>query len=362
MRILYVITGLGQGGAERVVCDLADKMYEKGYDVKIAYLTGEVLTLPSNPGIEVVKVGLTNAFSLPKCYLNLSKIIRSYEPDVIHSHMVHANLLTRLVRLVTPMNKLISTAHSSNEGGYLRMLVYRATNQLADLTTNVSCNASLSFESKKAVPKNAIITVYNGINLKKFEKKTNAKLRVFEELGLSNKDKMILSVGRFADAKDYPTLLNAISSLKNEVSYPFKLVIAGDGELRSSIEDSINVLNLKDNVILLGRREDIPYLMSAADLFVLSSKFEGFGLVVAEAMACRCLVVSTECGGVVEVMQDENFLVPLEDEIALKNRIKYALNITNEHKNEIIFKNLVHVHENFSLEIIVDKWISIYRQ
>lgn len=153
MKILYVITGLGQGGAERVVCDLADAMVQKGHQVRIVYFVGEVLTRPICEGIELTKVSLTNLISLPAAYILLSKIIKSYQPDVVHSHMVHANILTRLVKIVTPMNRLISTAHSSNEGGALRMLAYRLTNRLADVSTNVSNTAVASFESRYAVPK-----------------------------------------------------------------------------------------------------------------------------------------------------------------------------------------------------------------
>ena len=76
MKILYVITGLGQGGAERVVCDLADAMVQKGHQVRIVYFVGEVLTRPTCEGIELMKVSLTNIISLPAAYILLSKIVR----------------------------------------------------------------------------------------------------------------------------------------------------------------------------------------------------------------------------------------------------------------------------------------------
>ena len=151
MKILYVITGLAQGGAERVVCDLADKMYEKGNNVKIAYLTGEILTQPVNKEIEIVKVDLISLSYFFKAYKKLSKVIRDFQPDIVHAHMIHANLLTRLVRVLTPIKKLICTAHSANEGGKLRMTAYRFTHYLSDLTTNVSDYASKSFIQKNII-------------------------------------------------------------------------------------------------------------------------------------------------------------------------------------------------------------------
>lgn len=360
MKILYIISTLGLGGAERVVCDLADEMYEKGNEVKIVYFLGEVMTRPANEDIEIVKVSLNNFRQLLSAYTKLAMMIKRYRPDVVHSHMVHANLLTRLVRLVVPMERLISTAHSNNEGGRGRMLLYRATHRLANTTTNVSKGAALAFEAKGAVPKNGMLSIYNGINLNKFNYVADARAEINKELNIPGDCKIILAVGRFNEHKDYPNLLNAIKLLKQEATYPFKLLIAGDGELRDLIEGIIDDLDLQDDVILLGVRRDIQKLMSAADLFVLSSRYEGFGLVVAEAMACKCLVVATDCGGVAEVLNNSGFLVPPTDAIALKDKIKYTFNLEGNHKHEIVNQNLQHVKNNFSLENTTERWTALY--
>lgn len=362
MKILYVITGLSQGGAERVVCDLADKMYERGHIVKIAYLTGSVLTRPTHKEVELVKIELNNIISLPKACIKLSKLIKSYKPDVVHSHMVHANILTRLIRIVSPIDRLVSTAHNSNEGGRIRMLLYRLTHSLADITTNVSKEATIAFENLGAVPKNGMSTIYNGIDLDKFKYSPNARVELNKELLVNNDHRIILAVGRFNEQKDYPNLLTAIQILKNEASFPFKLIIVGDGELRAAIENMINELDLTNQVILLGRRDDIPNLMSAVDLFVLSSKYEGFGLVVAEAMACKCLVVATDCGGVAEVLNSPDFLVPALNPELLKDKIKYAIDLNDNEKQNVIEKNVKHVKEKFSLDSIVDQWVNIYHE
>lgn len=360
MKILYVITGLAQGGAERVVCDLADKMYEKGHQIKIAYLIGEILTRPVHNDIEIIKVNLNNVSSVIPAYFKLAKIVKNYQPDVVHSHMVHANLLTRLVRLSSPMTRLICTAHNSNEGGKLRMLAYRSTHKLANISTNVSCEAVQAFENKRAVPKGGMQAIYNGINLKKFSYSVGSKSTIANELGLAHDYQIILAVGRFSEQKDYPNLLKAVSILKQNFEQPFRLVIAGDGELRELIENLIKKFDLVEDVILLGRRDDIANLMSAADLFVLPSAYEGFGLVVAEAMACKCLVVATDSGGVAEVINNDQFLVPPCNSELLAKKIKYALSLDKNTHDEIVLKNLSHVKRSFSLDLIVENWIKLY--
>lgn len=356
MKILYVITGLGMGGAERVVCDLADAMYEKGHEVKIIYLVGDVLTYPVYEEIELVKANLTNILSLPKVYLLLSKIIKDYRPDVVHSHMVHANILTRLVRVLVPINKLISTAHSDNEGGRTRMILYRVTHKLADLTTNVSENAVRTFEKKGAVPKNKMLTVYNGINLTKFKYNKSARAKLDSELNLKADEKIILTVGRLSKAKNYPNLLRAIKTLKVYFNIPFKLVIAGDGELKDLIEEMIQEMDLKENVILLGRRYDISDLMSAADVFVLASENEGFGLVLAEAMACKCPVVSTNVGGVSEVVSKYGIIVKSNDQNALANAIFKTLTLSLDSTKLQVNLAKKHVLNNFDLNLTANKW------
>lgn len=357
MKILYVITGLAQGGAERVVCDLADKMLEKGHEVKIAYLTGDVLTRPNYNQIELIQISLTGAYSLPRAYLKLSKIIRDYRPDVVHAHMVHANILTRLVRLITPMEKLICTAHSSNEGGVMRMLSYRITDHLANLTTNVSNTAVAAFEVKYAVPKNSMSTVYNGVNFTSFTYKSEAKKIIVKELNLSNDKKIILAVGRFSTPKNYPNLLHAVKILKAKLSTPFVLLIAGDGELRYEIEQLVIALDIQDNVLLLGRRYDISTLMSACDVFVLSSDYEGLPTVLIEALACQAQVVSTDVSGVHEIISEYGKVVPIRNSILLANAIKDRLQ--NSNKN---VSGRQHVKNKFDLDLISDKWLKIYNE
>lgn len=357
MKILYVITGLGQGGAERVVCDLADKMYEKGNDVKIAYLTGDILTKPRYPKIELIKINLNGLLLFPLAYIKLSKVIRIFKPDVIHSHMVHANIFTRLIRITTPIKKLICTAHNSNEGGHFRVILYRLTHNLAHITTNVSNTATMSFETKKAVPKKGMLTIYNGVNLNKFKYNSSARKEVENEFNLNSDISVILAVGRFNKQKNYPNLLNAIRILKETANLPFKLLIAGDGELREHIEALIEDLNLKDDIILLGRRSDIPKLMSACDVFVLSSDYEGLPTVLIEAMACQAQIVATDVSGVKEIVDIYGQVVPTNDSESLSNAI-----IKSMRRSIKNIDGAKYVKSKFDLEIISEQWLDKYRE
>lgn len=360
MNILYLITGLGGGGAEKVVVDLATRMLGLGHQVKIAYLKGEVVVKPQTDQIELIYLGLENLKQAKLAYNNYKNLLDRFEPDVVHAHMVHANIFARIARKFRPIAKLICTAHSNNEGGKARMLAYRLTHSLAEVTTNVSQSASLSFEQLGAVPKSGITTVYNGIDLDKFRYDLTARERLVHELNLKEDSLLILAVGRFHAAKDYPNLLHAFAKIKKQQAGNQILIIAGDGEERANIEQLIKLLNLQHDVYLLGRRDDIPELMSAADLFVLSSSFEGFGLVVAEAMASNTFVVATDCGGVKEVIGECGLLVPPKNAELLSQKMLSAIQMNKGDLTANNEKAITHVQTHFDLDKIIQQWLKIY--
>lgn len=352
MKILYVITGLGCGGAERVVIDLADKMFELGHQVKIVFLTGKAILEPKHDDIDIIPLHLNSWIDLIPASKKYRDIVDVYRPDVIHSHMVHANLFCRLNRIVQKINYLICTAHNSNEGGVLRSIAYRLTHRLGDVMTNVSNDAVNAFLAKRIASPNEIQCIYNGIDLEKFNKLTYTR---------NSQSIQCISIGRLEEQKDYPNLLNAIALLKNKIDKKIHFNIIGDGILRKKIESLIAELNISDMVTLLGRRSDIPELLNQADFFILASKYEGFGLVVAEAMASKVFVISTDCGGPSEILGNTGLLVPPEDSLALSNAILAALSKSPE---EIDLNNKQareRVEKLFSLEKITEQWLSLYQ-
>lgn len=351
MNILYVITGLGLGGAERVVVDLADKMFLLGHTVKIVYLKGDIVVSPKNNSIELIGLEFETLNSVFKSSKKYKDLIRSFKPDVIHAHMIHANIFARLNRLGCNIPKLICTAHNSNEGGKLRMLAYKYTNFLSDINTNVSNEASESLIKKGAFTKKNLITVYNGVDLTKFNK---------IEM-LDNKDSIkFISVGRFNEQKDYPNLLNAIASIKKYLNTNVKFLIAGDGELRSEIEILIQSLELQEYVLLLGKRSDIPELLNQSKFLILSSKHEGLPTVVIEAMACHTFVISTDCGGSAEIMGDTGKLVPINDSASLGQAIVDVLNLEKIEIKKNNDRARKRIENEFSLESSIQAWLKLY--
>lgn len=360
MRILLCITGLGMGGAERQVADLADEFASCGHEVLIVALTGTVLVRPLSKDIRIELIDMRKTVAgFASAYMLVRKVISEFLPDVVHSHMVHANLLSRLLRLTICIPRLICTAHSTNEGGKLRMWAYRLTDSLADLSTNVSAEAVAAFVAQGAVAPGRMIAVANGIDTERFVVDRLAGETVRSQMGVASDVKIILAVGRLTEAKDYPNLLNAYRTLDNSV-VKTQLWIVGEGELRPELQNLVGMLGLDDRVQFLGMRRDVPDLMSAADVFVLSSAWEGFGLVVAEAMACERVVVATDCGGVREVLGEAGYLVKPKDSKALAQALQTALKLSAVQGAALGRAARQRVVERYSLDVAVEKWLKIY--
>lgn len=359
MRIALVITGLGVGGAERLVVQLAERYVQMGHDVLLLYLGGVAEVLPEDRRVSVVGLGMeASVGSRLRGLFSLRKHLLEFAPDVVNSHLVHANLATRLLRLTMRMPRLVCSAHTPNEEGRFRMLAYRWTDWLADMSTNVSFEAKQAFVEQRAVSPEKMTVVHNAIDVEKFSFSPGARVRLREELRVGD-GKMILAVGRLVEAKDYPTLLAAYRTFLGQ--HPGnKLFIVGEGHLRQQVERLVEENGLSEDVVLLGKRLDVEALLSACDVFVLSSAWEGFGLVVAEAMACERPVVSTDCGGVREVMGELGYLSPPRNAELLAQHLSEAAGLDELEASKLGRSARERIVTLFSMDAALARWMTIY--
>ena len=360
-KIVFIITGLGMGGAERQVCDLADQFSQKGHQVLLIAMTGEIINRPTSDKVKVVTLNMVKSFwGFIRTYRQVSKLIKQFKPDVVHSNMVHANIFSRLLRLTVPFPKLICTAHNTNEGSRIRMLAYRLTDRLCDISTNVSQEAVDAFVAHGAVRPGRMLAMYNGIDTEKFIFDTNSRIRLRNELNIDENVSLLLAVGRLNHQKDYPNLLTAFQKLIAEGSLA-QLAIIGCGEEQAKLTVIVAEFGLNDRVHFLGLRRDVEKWMSAADVFVLSSAWEGFGLVVAEAMACERIVVATDCGGVREVVGDCGILVPPKNSGALAKGLEYGLRVSQESAKEQGQLARERIITCYSLSAQAERWLELYQ-
>lgn len=360
-RIIFFITGLGMGGAERQVCDLADQFAAMGHHILLISMTGDIVNIPRSKSIEVVSLNMGKSpIGIIRAYLKSRVLVKKFRPDVVHGHMVHANIFSRILRLSTRFPRLICTAHNTNEGGRARVIAYRLTDSLCDVSTNVSQEAVDAFVAQGAVPAGRMCAMYNGIDTTRFDFDPDNRQRSRSELGLTGSDQLLLAVGRLNVQKDYPNLIYALSHLSISHS-EVQLAIIGVGEEHAKLTELVASLGLTSRVHFLGMRHNVHEWMSAADIFVLSSAWEGFGLVVAEAMACQRVVVATDCGGVKEVVGECGILVPPRDHLALADGINKALQMSSDEIEMIGAAARDRIVTRYSLSAQAESWLSLYQ-
>ncbi|MDQ3209161.1 MAG: glycosyltransferase, partial [Gemmatimonadota bacterium] len=154
MRILILSTSMGMGGADQQILILAQAMQARGHEVRIVALAplGAMGLEAQRAGIPTESLDLQRNLGIVPRFFRLVRMIRAWRPDVLHSHMVHANLMARAARAVAPVPALVSTIHSINDGGAVRMAAYRLTSGLVDRFTIISQLAAQRYVAIGAVP------------------------------------------------------------------------------------------------------------------------------------------------------------------------------------------------------------------
>ncbi len=364
MRVLFLSTSMGMGGADKQLLSAAQEMRARGHEVHIVSLTPlgpmgqEALSL----GIPTESLEMRRGFPDPRGLARLTRLARAYRPDVLHSHMVHANLMARALRLLVRIPAVVSTIHNIYEGGRLRMAAYRLTNGLVDHMTIVSEAAADRFVKDGIIPRGLLTVVPNGVDMDLYRNVPSGTREVLRRsLGLEQ-EFVWLAVGRFEIAKDYPNMLRAFAKVR--MCRPEAvLLLAGRGSLQSETEALARSLNLGSGVRFLGVRHDVPEVMSAADGYVMSSAWEGMPMVLLEAAAAGLPIVATKVGGNHEVVRDgeSGFLVPPRDPERLAAAMLRLTELPGAQRRLMGERGREHVRAHYGLGRVVDRWEGVYR-
>ena len=359
MRIAYVITSLGMGGAERQVLALAERMKAHGHAVSLVVLRGcQPEEWPTSLDLIRLNVRKTPTSRLAGLW-RARRFLRDFQPDLIHSHVFPANISARLLRISLPSAAVLSTVHNVYEGGWLRMLAYRLTEGLSRHTTFVSQAAAARYMRLKAVPARKSSVLTNGINTAEFT--PSAERRVSTRAQMDVQTEFVwLAAGRIVPAKDYPNLLRAFAKVKEDVP-DAQLWIAGESAGNASAAIQAEASELGAAVRWLGLRRDMPALLDAADGFVLSSAWEGMPLVVGEAMAMEKPVVVTDVGGVRELVGDTGVIVPAKNSDALAEAMLAMMSNTPQVRDSLGRAARERIQTRFSIEAKADEWEALYR-
>lgn len=365
MRILFLSTSMGLGGADQQLLSAAQVLRGRGHEIRIVSLT------PLGPmGLQARSLGLTTdslemrrGVPDPRGLFRLARIVRGYRPDVVHSHMVHANLMARALRTLVPVPVLVSTIHNVYEGGSLLMAAYRLSNGLVDHMTIISQAAADRFVGERIVPAELLSVIANGVDTERMRNvPPNARADLRRSVDAGPAAFVWLAVGRFEIAKDYPTMLRAFAVVRARAEQA-RLVIVGQGSLQAQAEALAAELGLTPAVRFLGARDDVPAVMAAADGYVMSSAWEGMPMVLLEAAAAGLPIVATAVGGNGEVVRDERsgFLVPARDPDALGRAMLRLMALPEGERRAMGEDGRDHVRSSYGLHRVAERWERVYR-
>lgn len=366
-RLLLVSTDMGMGGgAEEQVIRLAYAAREWNWDVAIISLVPPSPMPPDfhGRGITLDHLNMRRALPDPRGLWKLARWIRDFQPDIVHSHMVHANLVARAARLLAPFPVLVGTLHNQTMAGVTRdwsplfERAHRLTDRLADHTTAISGAAARAAIRARAVPAAKLEVVPNGIDTRLYRLEQDRRNRMRRELGVEDQFVWV-AVGRLERAKAHATLLRAMARLEPAHR---TLLICGQGSLREELEVLAAELGLADRVRFLGLRGDIPAVLNAADAFALPSDLEGLPLVLLQAGAASLPIVATDVGGNAEVIVpgETGEIVRPGDPTAFSEAMSRIERRSHANRLAMGRAGADHVVSNFEAEHVVAQWRHLY--
>lgn len=313
-------------------------------------------------GIEFIPLNKLryNRFS-PGIVLELHRLMKKKQIHVVRTHRYRSNLYGRLAAFLAGVPVIIASVHDNyrTDKRPKRRIMNRILSKITDKIVAVSEDVKEDIMRYDRIDPSKIEVIPNGIDVERFNPEKNTT-DIRKEFSLEEDDIVIGFIGRIVPAKGLEYLLNALPYLKEEFKN-IKLFIVGEGSLVEELKERAKKNNVFDNILFIGRRRDIPEILASINIFVMPSIAEGFPNALLEAMAMGKPIVTTEVGGIPEIVKNgfNGLLVPPRDTVSLSKAIKEL--ISNDQlaaKLGQAARDLV--HDNLSIKAIAQKWQSLY--
>ncbi|MCP3032936.1 glycosyltransferase [Halobacillus sp. A1] len=322
-KIMFFMFSFSGGGAERTVVNIVNNLSRETYCPILVIGTNKDAPYLDDLSTDVRVINL-RAKKLMTSLIPLCKCIKKEKPDVLFSTVNQNNIVLSLAKVLSfkQSQLVIREANNRTQSGnisffnkFLTFLTYNLiSNQVIALSNGVKKDLVENFR----IWKSKITVIHNPVEVNKIKKLSHEPVKDFN---FDNGQRIIIAVGRLVDQKDYPTLLKAIKKTKGND----QLLILGKGVLEHKLKRMCVELGIENKVSFLGFKKNPYKYIKRSDVFVLSSKWEGFGHVIVEAMATGVPVISTNCNsGPAEIIGDNKYglIVPTENSCILAENIE----------------------------------------
>jgi len=375
-KILFIITGVGTGGAEMMLYKLLSGIDRTKFEPVVLSLLRKdcfgdqvvnkitALDIPIHSlGMEV---GEFDIKKLPK----LLDLVRQEQPDILQGWMYHANVAAQLASFLTfkftpTIWNIRHSLHSLDYEKKGTAMLIRLLSKLSSFPVKIIYNSQVGATQHQKVgyksPKTIVIP--NGFDINIFQPSSANRDHLRQELGLAQDAFLIGRICRYHLMKDHETFLRAAALLLQDAP-DLHFVLAGINvdHNNSHLREVLNELNIGDRIHLLGERKDVPYLTSALDIAVSSSYFgEAFPNVIGEAMACEVPCVVTGVGDSALIVGDTGKIVPPKNSRVLANACQELIALGTAGREALGKKARQKIIELYSLESIITQYEKLYQ-
>lgn len=289
------------------------------------------------------------------------KILKKESSDVVYLHSSKAGAIGRLALLLDFKTKILYNAHGWYFNAQIsrkKKIFFAIVEKVLALKTNKIINISKSeYDSAlkyKIAPKKKMCIIENGIDFKKFKNSSKFRIETRKKFNIDDDEVVIGVVGRISEQKDPITSIRAFNIVKNKYN-KLKLLMVGSGELEKNVVEYAKKNNIEKDVIITGWVDCVESYIPAFDIAILPSKWEGFGLVIIEYMACDKPIVASDIGGISNIIEDKinGFLIKSGDYKELSEKISMLIDNKNICQ-EIVEKNKEY-RKKFDIKGVVRK-------
>jgi glycosyltransferase involved in cell wall biosynthesis len=361
--VMHLIDTTGPGGAETVFVQLADLMREQGYQSLVVIRgAGWVEDELRRRGLSPIIIDAKGSFNV-KFLLSLRALIRKHKVSLIHSHLLGSNVYAAIAGLISHV-PVVATYHGMvdvSPDERFRFIKHQAMRFGIKSYVAVSQSLMANIQAQGLLNINKTSVIYNGIDTAKYGISTEKSIRV--ALNLSDDAVLIGSLGNIRPAKAYDVLVKAAALLvaKNPQLH---FVIAGHqkASLMAELTALIAELGVEGNIHFLGFQQDCAGFLSQMNMFLLSSKSEGFSISTIEAMATGLPVLVTRCGGPEEIVTHDvnGWLVEPENPTAIAEGLEVLL-ADEALKSRLAIAGQNHARECFGVEQMLNSYSTIYQ-
>lgn len=355
MKILHVITTLQTGGAEKLLVDLLPRFKAMGHQVDLCVFRGDRTAFYEqleHAGIRIIPLAAKGSVYNPLHIYKLWRIMHDY--DVVHTHNTACQLFAAISSVVCSV-VLVTTEHNTSNRrrrwkwyACVDKWMYSRYKKVISISDATETNLREFIGDRT----DKILTIYNGIDVAQY---ANADPIDRTSVTAHPERTIITMVAGFRYQKDHETVIRAAVRLPEG----YEVWFVGDGERRSVIEAYIKEHEVENKVRLLGIRTDVPAVLKASDIVVMSSHWEGFGLAAVEGMAAGKPVVASDIVGISQVVEGAGILFPHVDDKTLANEI-IRLTKDKDYCAGVVRKCLERAKQ-YDIKKMVDKYNEVYK-